>query len=492
LTTRVLLIIHRYLGVAVGLLMAMWCISGAVMMYVSYPALSERELLRGLSPLQLSECCTIDAIALPDEARIVRFRVLMMAGAPVLHVEPEIPPQLSFYLNSGRPFDAFNWAQTGQVAREFAAHAGIGGEPKAAYEIARDQWTVTGEYRRHRPLYRFRFDDRQKSDVYVSSSTGEVVLVTTRTDRFWNWLGAVPHWLYPTVLREKQVLWSQIVIWTSLIGVFLTLTGLYVGITHIQRGRDKRWTPYRGFSLWHHIAGLCAGVLVFTWALSGLLSMNPWGVLEGGPGAGNAGQAQRGSAFTAGELRQFLQAVRNAKLGEDIVLLASAADDGHLYVVGKDSTGRAIRLDANAAPAPLAASALEGIAQRVADGRAIASQEMLAQEDDFYYAHHGYHAEHASLGLPVYRVVLADEDATHVYLDAITGELVRYVDGATRWYRWLHSGLHSFDFSAWLRKRPVWDIVVLVLLAGTTLACFTGAWLSIRRIGRDLRLTRNR
>ena len=41
-------------------------------------------------------------------------------------------------------------------------------------------------------------------------------------------------------------------------------------------------------------------------------------------------------------------------------------------------------------------------------------------------------------------------------------------------------------------ERPLWDIVVLVLLAGATIACFTGAWLSIRRIGRDLRLTRNR
>jgi hypothetical protein len=492
LLTRVLLIIHRYLGVAVGLLMAMWCLSGAVMMYVSYPALSERELLRGLSPLQLADCCTIDATALPDEARIARFRVLMMAGAPVLHVEPEVPPALSFYLDSGRPFDAFNWAQTGQVAREFAARSGIGGEPKAAYEIERDQWTVTGEYRNHRPLYRFRFDDRQKSDVYVSSSTGEVKLVTTRTDRFWSWLGAVPHWLYPTVLREKPALWTQIVIWTSLIGVFLTLTGLYVGITHIRRGPGKRWTPYHGFSLWHHIAGLCAGVLVFTWVLSGLLSMNPWGLLEGGEGGGDAAQSQRGESFTAADLRQFLQAVRNAQLSDDIVLLASAADDGRLYVVAKDSTGRAMRVDANAAPAPLAVSALSRIAQRVAGGRRIFSQEMLAQEDDFYYAHHGYHAEHASLALPVYRVVLADEDATHIYLDAATGELVRYVDGATRWYRWLHSGLHSFDFSAWLRKRPLWDIVVLVLLAGTTISCFTGAWLSIRRIGRDLRLTRNR
>ena len=90
----------------------------------------------------------------------------------------------------------------------------------------------------------------------------------------------------------------------------------------------------------------------------------------------------------------------------------------------------------------------------------------------------------------MYRVVLADAEQTRIYLSATTGELLRYIDGSTRWYRWLHNGLHSFDFSAGLRKRPLWDIVVLVLLGGTTIACVTGAWMSIRRIGRDLRLTR--
>jgi hypothetical protein len=486
--SRVLLIVHRYLGVAVGLLMAMWCLSGAVMMYVSYPAMSEPELLRGLTPLRLEACCNVDAIALPDEARISHFRLQMMAGEPVLHVQGDGGAQ-SIYLRSGQPFDPFNWALTGQVAREFGARTGIREEPVAAYEVERDQWTVSGEYRRHRPLYRFRFGDPQQSDVYVSSSTGEVVLTTTRVERFWNWLGAVPHWLYPTVLREQAALWSQIVIWTSLIGVFLTITGLYVGITHVQLGRDKRWTPYRGFSLWHHVAGLCAGVLVLTWVLSGLLSMNPWGLLEGGEGGGVAAQSQQGDPFTAADLRGFLRAAKNMKLDADTVQFESVPDDGKLFVVAKSTTGRSVRLDAQAVRATLDVATLEAITQRVAAGRTVASKALLATEDEFYYSHHGYHAEHSSSLLPVYRVVLADAEQTRLYLSATTGELLRYIDGGSRWYRWLHNGLHSFDFSAGLRKRPLWDIVVLVLLGGTTIACVTGAWMSIRRIGRDLRLT---
>jgi hypothetical protein len=36
-----------------------------------------------------------------------------------------------------------------------------------------------------------------------------------------------------------------------------------------------------------------------------------------------------------------------------------------------------------------------------------------------------------------------------------------------------------------LRVRPVWDLVVLLLLAGVTGVCVTGAWLGIQRIVRD-------
>ena len=40
---RTLLFIHRYLAVAVGLLMALWCLSGFVMLYQQYPTLTDAE-----------------------------------------------------------------------------------------------------------------------------------------------------------------------------------------------------------------------------------------------------------------------------------------------------------------------------------------------------------------------------------------------------------------------------------------------------------------
>jgi len=58
-----------------------------------------------------------------------------------------------------------------------------------------------------------------------------VVHWTTGTERFWSWLGTIPHWLYFTQLRSNVVLWTEVMIWTSILGTFLAVLGLCLGIT---------------------------------------------------------------------------------------------------------------------------------------------------------------------------------------------------------------------------------------------------------------------
>src|SRR5262249_19723063 len=106
--------------------------------------------------------------------------------------------------------------------------------------IQYDQWTVGG-FRGGRALWRGALSAAAETELYVSSHTGKVIQKTTQSTRFWGWLGAVPHWLYPTVLRHDPQLWTQVVIWTSVVGTFLTVTGLYLGITHLRWLRTKTW-----------------------------------------------------------------------------------------------------------------------------------------------------------------------------------------------------------------------------------------------------------
>ena len=44
---KYLFILHRYLGVVVGLIMLMWCLSGFVMMYQSFPDTTQDEVYAG-------------------------------------------------------------------------------------------------------------------------------------------------------------------------------------------------------------------------------------------------------------------------------------------------------------------------------------------------------------------------------------------------------------------------------------------------------------
>ena len=88
---RSILLLHRYLGIAVGALMVMWCLSGVVMMYVSYPALSESARLAHLQPITWHDCCKIAGAAGAD-FNAERIRIEMLDGRPVLFSGDEPRP----------------------------------------------------------------------------------------------------------------------------------------------------------------------------------------------------------------------------------------------------------------------------------------------------------------------------------------------------------------------------------------------------------------
>ncbi|MFL2553818.1 MAG: hypothetical protein ACJ0S4_03875 [Candidatus Rariloculaceae bacterium] len=56
---KFLFLLHRYLGIALGLIISLWCLSGFVMMYVQFPDLTNEDQLQGLNDLDLSSCCVL-------------------------------------------------------------------------------------------------------------------------------------------------------------------------------------------------------------------------------------------------------------------------------------------------------------------------------------------------------------------------------------------------------------------------------------------------
>jgi hypothetical protein len=471
---RLLFLTHRYLGIGVGTLMVMWCLSGVVMMYHSYPELDETQRVRNLAPIIWDGCCKISDEELADDDSVEGLQLEMLAGTPVLQLRSRHTSRM-IDLHTGLAIKGVSTEQATQVVAAYA-NASSPIAPERIGLIDYDQWTVSGGFDSDRPLYHFGLGDGIGTQVYVSSATGRAVQITTAGERFWNWFGSVPHWLFFAKLRRHASLWSEVVIATSLIGCFLTATGLYIGVLQWVRRPARRWTPYHGFNLWHHIAGLVVGLFALSWVLSGLLSMNPWGWLEG-VSAQQERTLLRNAPEPSGRLiKTALQTFAGAHPPE-FVSLKMASFNGNIYFIATTSGGERRRLSAGTVPAPLNDADLAYTAG-VLGSTANALPQLMTQEDAYYFTHHRDLAP-----LPVYRMVLAD--GTRYYLDAVSGTLVAKLDHSAQAYRWLHEGLHRMDFTAAMRARPQWDVLMLALMSGVTLLCVTGTYLGYRRLFRS-------
>ncbi len=475
---RLLFLAHRYLGIAVGLMMAMWCVSGIIMMYMPYPEMDRNAQLSGLADLDFSQCCT-----LPDPAELEGWsldhaRIEMLAGRPVLRTPYGYQADIVVDLVNGKFLDRFDSAQAEAIAESFILANHFDNRITEGTEINLDQWTVYGSYNVHRPLHHFTLDGPEGRELYVSSTTGEVVQVTTGRQRFWNWIGTVVHWLYPVILRQNPSLWANTVIWLSLTGVFLTVVGLYLGFRQYGRGRHGAITPYSGWSRWHHYSGLFFGILILTWVSSGLLSMNPWGALEGATARDEA-YGLRGSGVTWPEIRTITDQLPISSLPAGQVRLDIIPLDMRHYVTSHNKHGTSMRFDAvNLAPAPMTRQNWARIPGLLSPGTGVITAGLIDDEDNYYYSHHN-----DDKVLPVYRVILDDDEHTRYYLDAVNGSVVMKVGQEGRWYRWLFSAPHRGDL-AFLRQRPLWDIVMIFLMLGVTTGCITGAYMGFRRLTR--------
>jgi len=473
---RTLVTLHRYLGIAVGILMLLWFASGIVMMYVGFPRLAEQDRLSALAPIPWQACCRLADGLIPDDQQFYRVQVETLVGVPVLRLRRPPRPDAVVDLKEGVGVRRFDVADARAIALDAIARTVGRSTVASAATIDEDQWTV-GRYRRDRPLHRFTFDDPERSTIYVSSTSGQIVLRTVATQRFWNWLGAIPHWFYLTTLRSDGPLWNQIVIWVSILGTFLTVLGLYLGIAQFRHSTDGKFSPYRGLFYWHHLAGLVFGIFTLTFVVSGLVSMNPWGFLDSRGGSGETGRLE-GQSAAWGEVRTSLAAVQARSV--DAVSLTTAPLAGKLFWLATASDGTVTRFDASGNAAPLSEPELAEAAERIVGADGILAQGMLSEQDAYYFSHHD------QVVLPVYRIVANDAEHTRYYLDPASGALLRRADANARWHRWLFAGLHRLDFATWLRARPTWDIIMITLMLGGLAASGTGVYLAVRRIRSDV------
>jgi hypothetical protein len=471
---RPLHLLHRWLGIGIGLLVLLWFGSGIVMMYVPYPALSEPERMAWLAPLDAGQVKVNaweawQATAKPGTPDVVRLNTV--AGRPAYH-----------FMAAGRWSSV--WADNGamlQVTPAIAAAAARSAAPGSGIRsnelVDLDQWSLGG-MTGHRPLYRVTADDAAGSVAYVSSHTGELVRDTTRSERAWNWTGSVMHWIYFTPLRRQAEPWRQAVMWSSAAALLLVIVGMVLGIQRLRLRRryaGGRRSPYRGWHACHHWLGLSLGTLTITWLFSGWLSVDPFGWLSS-PGI----TVQDRLAFAGGPLDRDNLSVSAAQAIErhpGMLELEWRRVDGTLYFSALDRTRRRL-LDAHTAMVvdTIPQAQLLHAVRAMRPQAPLQAVDVLTSGDNYYYSHH------EQVAFPVLRVQFALADDTTFYVNTVQGKLAGYADHNSKWNRWLFNGLHQLDFAPVVRVRPVWDVMVISLcLLGAMLAT-TGLVLGWRRL----------
>lgn len=327
--------------------------------------------------------------------------------------------------------------------------------PRVQSVDAIDQWTVQGPLRDLRPLWKFSWPDGQQ--VYVAQQTGEVVQYTTTASRIGAYLGPIPHWLYFTPLRQRQLAWTRVVVWSSGIATIAAAIGVVIALWMVL---PLKRIPYRGQKRWHTIFGLIFGVSVMTWAFSGMLSMDPFPTDRApAPPPFQLRSAPDLAAFAARDPREVIRtlAPRAVKELEFTTILGDAA-----FVA---TVGAGMQRTVPSVDGARLTQAIEAAGARTA----------TVTHYDAYYRD-----RRRERPLPVLLAEMRDAESTRYYIDPRTARIVGSY-GSRSWVnRWLYHGLHSLDFPWLYNHRPLWDIVVIAFMLGGTALSVTSVILAWR------------
>ena len=472
---RWLYLVHRWIGIAACLLFAMWFASGLVMIYVPFPNLGRAERLAGLPPIDWlhvrvppGEALRRAGLAIPPRGMALEMR----GDRPVWRIRPRLGDEIDIAAVDGRRLAGADAREARRAAEIFSGRRAV-----ALSSVFNDQWTVAGTFDGHRPLWKVALAGDGGPVLYVSSHTGAVMLDTDAHERFWNWLGSVPHWLYPTILRQDNAAWRQVVMWVSGPCIVAALTGMWIGILRtrigLRRFKGGRIMPYRGWMHWHHVAGLIGGLFLLGWIFSGWLSVDPFRLFFAGSGITPAARAQyeRAGAPPAIAPDRLAAAAEGARR-VDLRWLAGRA----LYVVDGGGAAPPLIDAATLAPAAFTDPELIRNAARLIPGARIAAADRLTEADNYWYETGGPPL------LPVLRVRYTDPARTWVHIDPRTGAILGSIDARGRLYRWLFDLLHKWDLNLLTAHRPAWDVLLWLLSIAGLVTSVSGVWIGWRRL----------
>ena len=478
--SRYVSLFHRWLGIAVCLMFAMWFATGSVLSFVPFPSLSPDERIARSKPVDMKGLRVEpnSALAAAGHQFIENARLINVQGQPRYVLSLRGRPALSVSAETGQTLPFLSSSAARAIAVEFSGHAV--GAVQGPFDY--DQWIVHGAYDAYRPFYKISVRDTAGTELYVSARTGEVLQRTRRSERAWNYIGAVAHWINPTFLRKNYASWREVIWVLSLSGVVLASAGIFLGVVRYlnwKRQRRSGLSPFRGLLRWHHSIGLFVGVLVLSWVLTGWLGLD-------------------GIVFFSNDQPTAEQIERMRGLS-----LEDAAQAFPVSVLTQLGTARQIEFTALAGRPLLWVRNQAALSSRIvsiAPGMSSVRTDTQIPDDWLSSAVHriwpqlrvvkldhidstdAYSLRVSPFPSTTRRLVLNDESETWVHMDAASGEVISIMDTSRRVHRWLVDGPHTFDFPLLNAAGPLWHVLLLLATTAGFLFSCTGVVLAARRL----------
>ncbi|MCZ4694610.1 hypothetical protein DWB61_06110 [Ancylomarina euxinus] len=459
--------LHSLLGSLLSLMFVMWFLSGFVMIFASFPHASKE---KAFSHLEAITCQELMHLRTPTSDLSEQLVVEKRHGKVIYEFRQSRGNENIYDATSLKKIDHYSEEDVLNLACSFS------GADLLSYEkcLELDQWMPWSYCQSWLPIYKCDMNDEAHTQLYISAVNGLVVQETTRNARWAARLGAIPHWIYFKSIRLKTGFWLRLVYWISLLGVFASLSGLILGFIRLKR-RKKRasWSNlsvYKKFWYkWHHITGFVFGLFVFTFILSGLVSVSnipqfiaPVHNKQSARKLWNQkGECYDSLAITPKQIGALLHEDTQVKriiwkkvMGKACVhVFCHHNGMPEVYILKGNELERKLTYTK---------TEIETWTKRLFKNTSFSLNQLYT-----YNAYYPY-AESGDYPIPVWQLQVDDADQSSLYIHPLTGEVIRSYNTNRRWRRWLYNGLHSFDFPflseyEWLRKL----LLILLSVGGT-------------------------
>lgn len=479
---RALILAHRWLGIGVGFLFAVWFASGAVMSFVPFPSLPQSARLAHGEAIDVGRVRISPAAALMAASGLAveSIRLISVEGHPRYVLAVAGGPVVSVSAESGQLLETLPVSTARAVAESFSGQPAAGITGPFDY----DQWIVHDQYDQFRPFYRVALADGRGTELYVSARSGEVLQRTRRAEREWNFVGSVVHWANIVALRRHKGIWRWVMLTLGGVCGLLACAGITLGVMHlinVRRMRRPGLSPFRSWLRWHHTLGLFASVLLVSWIVSGCLMLDDGVVFPsdeptaaeaaGVRGMTLAEAAERFPLATLSVLPPARQIEVTAVAGTPYLVVRNAAPGGS-WLATPTPGGGGLSLSHSVPDASLLAAV--HAAWPASQARAV---RKIPPDD-------AYQLLSDPLPLTARRIMLHDAQRTWVQIDSGTGRILSVTDSRSRLRRWWVEGLHDFDFPLLDRSAAVHQTVLLLAVALGFLFSCTGLVVGVKRLRR--------